>query len=463
MATPLTDRQVVVIGGGVFGLAAASFLWNKGIRVRVLEQSHRAGGLIHSERTSGWLLEHAATCLFNFLPEVDLFCQNLGLAPAQVFRQESAKRRYLVRNGQPTPVPMDAAGWARSRLISPGGKLRVLLEPLIPRGVAGSSQETVAQFVTRRFGREFYDRTIEPYVSGTLAGDGEQACLRSTFSQLAALEEEHGSVLKGILARKLRGVRASSCNARVFSFREGMAAIPQAIAARLGDDFLPERTVLGLERRGARWLVTAGHAPSGATEVWEADAVVVATPAPVAAGLLRPLSRELAGLLGGIRYAPILVTHLAFDRLRVNHPLDGIGCLVPRCEKGFSLLGSLWPSTLFAGRAPEGQALFMNYQGGSRHPGMADWSDQALLERSLADLGCLVGHQGAPLLARVTRHPRALPQYYLGHQALLGEVDKGLTRLPGLFLAGNYLHGVSVRVGITQGAKIADQVVGQLA
>ncbi|MEO5363016.1 MAG: protoporphyrinogen oxidase [Magnetococcus sp. DMHC-8] len=459
---PHTQKRVLVIGGGISGLAAAHYLQQRGIKVRVLEKNHRPGGLIQSERVAGFLLEHAATCLFNFLPEVDLFCQNLGLNGEQLFRQEAARRRYLIRDGRPVPVPMSVGGFVQSNLISLPGKLRLLLEPFIPRGPGDGDQETVAQFVTRRLGREMYERAIEPYVSGTLAGDGERACLRSTFSQLAALEQEHGSLLKGMIWRKLAGIRTSGCGARVFSFRQGMAAMAQAVARQLGADFMPGHTVTSLMRQGPVWQVTSvDDQHRGLTHA--ADAVLVATPAQDAAGLLESLSQPLGRLLRGITYAPMVIVHLGFARQDLVHPLDGIGCLVPRCEAGWELLGSLWSSTLFADRAPAGQVLLMNYLGGSRHPEAGEWTDQALIERSMADLRRMVGVRGTPSLARVIRHARALPGYQLGHPLFLRGLDEQLALLPGIFLAGNYLRGVSVRACISQGEQAAAQITHLLS
>ncbi|MEO5330975.1 MAG: protoporphyrinogen oxidase [Magnetococcus sp. YQC-5] len=457
MFNSLVQKRVVVIGGGISGLACAFQLRRKGINVRVLESSNRAGGVIRSERVDGFLLEHAATCLFNYLPEVDFFCRNLGLESEQVYRQEAARRRYLLRDGQPMPVPMDVGGFIRTGLISWRGKLRLLLEPFIPRGAVRGEQESVAGFISRRFGSEIYARAIEPYISGTLAGDGDRACLRSTFSQFAALEDDYGSILKGAVARKMRGMRSASCNARVFSFREGMSALPDAIVAHLGADFLPGRRVNGIERCGPRWEVEA-QADDGVVERYEADAVLVATPAYAAALLLRGLSRDLGELLAGITYAPMVVTHLGYERSAVGHAMDGIGCLVPKCETGFDLLGSLWPGTLFAGRAPAGRVMFMNYLGGARSPGMLERSDDELLERSQENLHRMFGVSGQPVLTRITRHQRALPQYNLGHQMFLRDVENHLALLPGIFLAGNYLRGVSVRVSITQGEQMAERI-----
>jgi protoporphyrinogen/coproporphyrinogen III oxidase len=447
-------KKVVVIGGGISGLSAAFSLFCKDYDVRVLEKSSNPGGLIKSERTTdGFLLEHAATCVFNFLPEVDFFCQSLGLSKHQVFRRETAKKRYLVKNGRAVPVPNSSLGFVSTDLISLKGKIRLLLEPFMPRGGA---DETVAQFASRRFGKEVFEQTLEPYISGTLAGNADHTCLRSTFTQFAALEDEYGSILKGTVVRKLKGVRTSSCEARVFSFNDGMAVLTDVIAATLGDAFESDCEVTGVERRGRQWSVTFNR--QGREEVCQADAVLIATPTKAAASLLSPLNNNLGVTLSGIQYSPMAISYLGFDRQDISHPLDGIGCLVPRKEKGVDILGSLWPSTLFSGRAPEGAALFMNYMGGARHPHKTLKSDEELATESINDIGKLVGIKGAPTFSKVIRHPNALPQYNIGHQIFLKSVAESLKSLPGLFLSGNYLNGVSVRACISNGMETAANI-----
>ena len=455
MTSRLMDKQVIVVGGGISGMAVAFHLLRKGIAVRLVERNKRPGGLIRSQREAGFLLEHAATCIFNFLPEVDLFCRSLGLDQHMVLRREAAKQRYLLKNGRPTAVPKTLPGFLTSKLISPMGKVRLLLEMFVPRGAEGGDQETVAEFITRRFGREFFEQTIEPYVSGTLAGDAERACLRSVFSQFAALEEEHGSVLKGAIIRKLKGVRTVDCEARVFSFFDGMAALTNAAAQKLATSFLPNRTVQGIEREGKQWSVFTTLA-DGVTESYAADAVVIATPAFVAGKLMQPLSQDLGMLLAGLTYAPMAISYLGLANKNVEHSLDGIGCLVPKREKDFNILGSLWPASLFAGRAPEGKALFMNYMGGVRRPGMVEKSDAELTDIALTDIRRIVKAHGTPEFAKVIRHKHALPQYNIGHRRFLADVENNLKLLPGLFITGNYLKGVSVRACISNAIETAE-------
>lgn len=451
-------HSVIIIGGGISGLSAAFWLKQEGIDSILLEREERAGGLIRSEKTKGYLLDYAANCVFNYLPEVNFLCQSLGLGPEQILRQDEAKKRYLVKDGRPVQVPMDIKGLIKTDLWSLKGKLRLLAEPFIPRGPE-AAEESVAQFISRRFGKEIFERSIEPYVAGTLAGDAEKACVKSTFSQFSSIEKEHGSILKGAVKRKLKGVR-TSCAAQVFSFREGMESLTKGLAKSLGNALIPNTSVEGIERLGTKWVVSADL--SGRKESFEADSVILATPAYESARLLKPLSDNLSTALGGIDYSPMVAVFLGFKKDMVDHPLDGIGCLFPKKEKDFNTLGSLWSSTFFADRSPEGEALFTNYLGGARNPAIFDKSDEEILSLALDDLRHVVGLKGEPSFARVVRHAKGLPQYNLGHKMILEKIDKELALVPGLHITGNYLNGVSVRACISQGKELAEKVASQV-
>ncbi|MBE9502727.1 MAG: protoporphyrinogen oxidase [Proteobacteria bacterium] len=446
--------KVIVIGGGISGLSSAFWLMQKGIDVQLLERDSRAGGLIRSERVDGFLLDYAANCVFNYLPEVNFLCHNTGLSSQQILRQESAKKRYLLKDGVATPVPMRLKEMITTDLWSLRGKLRALLEPFIPRA-SSESEETVSQFITRRFGAEVYERSIEPYIAGTLAGDADKSCLKSTFQQFAKLEAEHGSILKGVIKRKLTGVR-TACAAQVFSFRNGMGAMTEGLKNYVGDSFLPNSTVEGIEREGKQWAVHSDV--SGKKKIFHADAVILATPAGEAAKLVDPLSKNLSILLKGVEYSPMVVSFLGFSRKDIDHPLDGIGCLFPKKEIDFNSLGSLWTSTLFEGRSKEGTVLLTNYLGGARRPEMPGKTDEEIIALVMEDLKKVIGVKGKPVMAKVIRHRAGLPQYHLGHQMFLEKLDEHLGLIPGLHVAGNYLGGVSVRACISQGKELAEKI-----
>ena len=450
---PTHKPVVAVIGAGISGLSAAFWLLQNNIDIIVLEQADRPGGVIRSENIDGYLVDRAANCLLNYLPEVNILCDAVGIRDEQIYRSPVAKNRYLLKDDQPVPMPQDPAGFITTNLLSLRGKARLLSEPLIPR-VHAEKEETVSEFVARRLGQEVLEQVMEPFIGGTYAGDPGSLCARSTLPMLHSLEQRYGSLIIGAFIRRLKGSR-TSCPMHLFSFHRGMETITKAIVQYLGGRFMPRSRVTGIEPKGNSWqVIVEGDNPSF---TYQADAVVITTPSVEAAKLISPIDPEGSELLKGIEYPPLAVVYTGFKRDAVKHPLDGIGCMVPSRE-GYSILGTLWNSTLFDGRAPEGMVAMTNYVGGRRHPGIVEESDERILDRTLTDLQHMLGVKGTPDFVSITRYKKALPQYGIGHQDILKHIEDTPDRIPGLYIAGNYLRGISVRDCISNGAKLATKI-----
>ena len=451
----MTVPRVLVIGGGISGLATAWWLSRLGIPVELWEAAGRAGGKIRSRRTGGYLCEQAAGLLVNFRPEVDQLVREAGLEPARRGRSDDL-RRYVLHGGALAEVPMRLPAMALSPLWSLRGKLRLLAEVAIPREPA--EDESVARFIRRRLGAEILETAIDPFVSGTLAADPEQASADAVLPRLKALEHRYGSITLGMLVNRVLKRRRAN-RADTFSFQGGMGALIQALAANPGIRLRTGVRALGLERMANGWRVE-GEADGKRIRA-EAAQLLISTPADEAARLLSPLDRRLANLLSGIDYAPLAVVHLGMRRDRVRHPLDGTGFLVPRRARcGFN--GNLWMSTLFPGRAPAGRVLLTSYLGGVRDPGAAERSDRQLQGQLLRDLAPLLGLTGDPEYLRVDRHPRGLPLYHGDYQQRCREITRLAAVQPGLHLGANYLGGVSVRERLHQGMLCADRIAAGL-
>ncbi len=445
-----SGRRVVIVGGGISGLSAAFWLRQGGINVKVIERCARPGGVIRSELLQGYTIDHAANCLMNYLPEVSYLCETVGLSNHQVFRQDRAEKRYMVKQGRVVEVPTRVLDIVKSSYWSPLAKVRMLLEPLVPKA-SPATQESVANFIRRRFGREMYERGIEPFIAGTLAGDAERVCARSALPRFSELENQYGSIIKGALIKKFRG-NQSTYPKHIFSFKAGMEALPAAIAGYLGESMQVDSEVQTIERQGQHWVLKITSADG--IDTLKADAVIMATPATVTASLLQPLSALLASQLRSIVYAPMVVLTLGFNAADIDHPLDGIGCLIPAVERK-QVLGTLWSSSLFAHRAPAAKVLLTCYMGGMLNQGILQHTDQELCSQVLQEIKHLLGAHKEPDFVRVIRHARGLPQYHLGHQQRLQRIATQLHLLPGLYLTGNYLDGVSVRDCISRGRKVA--------
>lgn len=460
--------KVLIIGGGISGLTVAYWLHKSGIDVTVLEREARPGGSIRTEREKGYLIECGPNSTLDLYREVDDLCEGLGIMGEKIFADRVAGNRYVLRDGRLRPLPMGPLQFLTTNLWSLRGKLRLIGEPFIP-GYKGSAEETIAQFVIRRAGQEFLDYAIDPFVTGVFAGDPYRLSLKSCFPKMYSLEQEYGSLVRGALFGK-RNKGEPKRKMRLFSFKDGLETLPATISGILGDRLkcgfnvtvvkrdastFPEQS----RRGGGDFEVIAEK--DGQAEAFRADKIVLATPAWVTAKIIHPLSERIAEDLMAIEYIPVVIIYTGFDRRSVKNPLDGFGFLIPSKEsrqRGYSLLGSIWSSAIFPGRAPEGKAAFTNIIGGARNRDILEYSDQELIEMTLKDLRDILAIEEKPDFLRIVQQPRAIPQYTLGHQDQISAIEKGLQEIPGLYLAGNYINGVSVGHCIGEATKLAKKI-----
>jgi len=452
------DHDVLIIGGGISGLAVARGLAQCGIGAEVWEADDRAGGKVRSRHEQGYLTERAASLLLNYRPEVDRFIEQAGLSPYKIGQQTARDgRRYLVQDGRLRTVPKQMSAMLLSNLWSGRAKLRMIGEAFVP--ARSTDGESVAQFIARRLGREMLDKAIDPFVAGTLASDPNVAEARATLPRLTALEERYGSISMGVLVNRILRRRTAHIQ-ETFSFRDGMQRLTDSLVSTPGASVRTGIRAQELIPIPGGWRVI-GKGQAGSIER-RVRRLVLSVPAPQAAALLAPLSPEAGRLLTGIDYAPLTVVHLGVARAQVRHPLDGTGFLTPRREQ-LNINGNLWLGSLFPGRAPAGHTLLTSYVGGARHPGRADWDDERLLAAVMSDLGPLIGLSGDPDYLRLDRHPQALPQYRGHYSARLRALDACLVTLPGLDLAANFKGGVSIRDRIAQGLATATRIHQALA
>lgn len=441
---------VAVLGGGITGLSAAWHLRRRGVPVVVFEAGPRPGGVMGSVREGDWLLETGPNTLFENTPAITAFLDDLGLGARKLEAASAAKKRYVVRDGRPVALPDSPLGFVTTPLLSWPAKLRVLGEPFHGRAPA-AREESVAEFVTRRLGREFLDYIVNPFVAGVFAGDPAALSVRQAFPKLHALEQEHGSLARGSLARRNA---SGGPRGRMISFPEGLAEVPRALASFLGADLRLNHAVTHVGRAGADWRVglVSGDRPS--EELF--SAVICALPPDALAGL-RFEDVPAAGRLAALRtipQPPVASVFLGYRRADVLHPLDGFGLLTPAVEQR-RILGTLFSSTLFPGRAPAGHVALTTFVGGTRQPGLARETDDELLASVQAELGVLLGVRGLPVMARIQRWPRAIAQYAVGFQQFKDACTAVEFEAPGLFIGGTARDGVSLSHCIAAGARLA--------
>jgi oxygen-dependent protoporphyrinogen oxidase len=438
--------DVAVIGGGVSGLTAAYDLAGRGHKVTVLERQAHAGGTAVSERLDGFLMEHGPSTMNAHVPVAGQISSELGLGAQQCELGADVRHRYLVSGGKLAAIPMGPFGLLTAGYLSPVAKLRILADFLLPQRSDGKD-ETVMDFCSRRFGREFAERVIDPMVAGIYGGRASELSVSAIFPKLVALEQKYGSVSLGVMHRRREGGKMPG--SRLFSWRDGMATLPRTLAQRLAGNI---RTGITVKRISPSY--DGFNVDLGSQGRLQAKSVVVATQAHVAAQLICDIDPQGAAAAQGISSPPLALVFLGYPRRNVAHPLDGLGFLTSEAENR-KVLGAQFCSTMFPGRAPEGQVAVSAYIGGSRAPHLARLPAPDLIRLARSEFRDLIGAAGEPTVARVRHWPVGLPQYGSGHQKLIEDLGTTDRRLNGLFLTGNYFAGPSVAVCLSIARKTA--------
>lgn len=447
----MNPRQVIVIGAGISGLACALRLKELGVSVRILEAASSGGGLITTEQREGFLFESGPQS-FQLTPQLRELIRLAG-CESELVEANPQLPRYVLRGGKLHPAPMSPPAILTSSLLGVRSKMRILSEPF-RRSQPNAQDESFADFVRRRFGTEILEHLAGPFVSGIFAGDPEKLSLRSAFPSLAVWEEEYGSVIRGAMKSRGRGERVRPTSA---SFRGGMAMLSNSAAQKLESTLLTGVPVNSIRPAPAAngWELHCTKNAEPAT--FSAAAVILAIPAYAAAPLLTPFAKPLASALAGIPYAPIAVVNQGYRREDVGHALNGFGFLVSRTEK-LRTLGVIWNSSLFPGRCPEGTVEMTSFLGGAKDSRVLDMDDLQTANQVHKEIAEILQITAPPIVQRVWRHGRALPQYNLGHMQKVAAIREELQSLPGLFIGGNYLEGPSIGSCVSEGFRTAQGV-----
>jgi len=453
VSTP--DVGAVVVGGGIAGLAAALELEKYVSEVVLFDASDRPGGVMRTDHAGGFVVERGPNTLQLKGPMLTAL-RAWGLDGALARALPASRRRYVWRDGALQAAPLSAVGLATTELLSLRGKLRLLAEPFV-RGRDGGG-ESVDGFVRRRLGPEALERLVAPFLTGVYAGDETQLGAEAVFGRLVEYERRFGSIVLGGAAALLSrgGERGLS---GTWSAPDGLGPFARHLAERLAEPPAHGARVTALARDGNAWRIEVETA-GGASAV-RAGRVVLAVPAPVVAGLLAGIDPRAAELLRGVRYAPIVSLPLGVPRSAFQRPPDGFGFLVPR-EAGASLLGCLFMSQIFAGRAPREHELLHCMLGGERWPGAVDEPDDVLRQRACHDLDRALGLSGEPADLGVTRWATGIPQPGRDHVGRVAEIRARLSVQPGLGLAGGYLDGVAVADAFASGLRAARELAAPL-
>jgi protoporphyrinogen/coproporphyrinogen III oxidase len=463
--------RIAIIGAGISGLSTAFALQQlaaeAGLEVEtvVLEKKERLGGKMLSIREEGYLCEWGPNGFLDNKPMTLDLCRHLGISERLLRSNDNARKRFIYTEGQLHRLPENGPSFLRSKLISWPGKLRLAYEMVVPPR-RDDIDETLADFGRRRLGGEALDKLIAPMVSGIFAGDPETMSLKSCFPRIQELEREHGGLLKAMikLAGKKRAERkagkvvasAAGPGGVLTSFYGGIQELTDGTAQALHGIVRIGAKVTRIARKEGRFELRLADGGSV-----EADLVVSAAPAHALTSMLDQLDRSLVEILSQIPYAPMNVVCFGYQREKIARDLDGFGYLIPRKEKR-NTLGTLWDSSIFPNRAPEGQVLLRSMMGGATNAQAILLSDAEVKARVMADLKDIMGIQAEPDFVRIFRHQQAIPQYTVGHAKRLRALNERLGEHPGLFLTGNAFCGVGLNDCVHASNQTAERVISYL-
>ncbi len=474
-------RTVVIVGGGISGLATAFAIQEQAaaaglsIRCTVLESGSSWGGKIVTHRVGDLVAEAGPDSFLSQKPAGLELCAKLGLTNQLINTNETGKKAFVLHGGRlhelpeglVSFVPKQLGPFLRSGLLSWIGLARMGLDVVVPRG-SSQGDESLASFFRRRFGSQAFDRVLEPLMAGIYAGDAEQMSLKATFPRFLELEQQYGSIIRGMMAAKKKQPPApasGSPRTMFVSLRNGLGDLVTALTTRLTQQGVELRVGCQVDalrvrsHQPGRWkydlILNDGSALS-------TESVVLATPAYVSAELLRPLTPIAGGLLEMIPYASTATVAMSYPANAVASAVEGFGFIVPRKE-GRDLIAATWTSLKWPHRAPADQVLVRCYLGGVGREAILQLDDDQLVARVRAELSALCGIKAEPTYVEVNRWWKAMPQYTLGHLDRLTQLDAALSRYGGLVLTGAGYRGVGIPDCIRDGAIAAGQVVRYLS
>lgn len=448
--------RLLIVGGGISGLSLAYFLLEKdpSLDILVLESEKKAGGKIWTDRVEGFLCEGGVNGFLDNRPRTLELAAKLGLTPVR--SNDAARKRFIFSDGKLHMLPESPLSFFMSNLLSLYGRLRIVWEIVVPKG--GGDDETLADFARRRLGREAFEKLIDPMASGIYAGDPETMSLKSCFPRIYDLENKYGSLIQGMIklqkeAKKTGKKVGPGPGGVLTSFYDGMEVFIAALKNFLGERLKAESKVVAIDKKADTYTVFLSD-----NSKIEAEGVVIATPAHAASEIVKDFNRNLSLNLGEILYPPVSVVCLGYRKDKIGQPLDGFGFLVPKRENR-RILGTLWDSSIFPNRAPEGYVLLRSMLGGARAVEVALQDENRLINTVMDETKKIMDIQAQPDFAKVYTHEKGIPQYLLGHGKRLEVIDTIVSSHKGFYITGNSYRGIGVNDCIENSYKLAERIL----
>jgi oxygen-dependent protoporphyrinogen oxidase len=469
---------VAVIGGGITGLAAAHRLveLDPACRVTLIDARPRLGGVVSTIHEDGFQVEQSSDNFITTTPWALELCRRLGLTDQLVQTNPTCRRTFVVHAGRLCALPdgflmmAPTQMWplAITPILSPLGKLRAAMEYFIPPQ-AGDADETMANFVRRRLGREAFERLVEPLISAVYAADMEKLSVLATLPRFREMERNHGSLIRAMRHQmKHRPKKSGESGARYSLFvtlRDGLGCLIDAMASRLPPGAIQTNTCVDrIERHGEGWRVwsksSAGSSNEASAELsnLDVDAIILATPSHEVARLLAPHNADMAADLKSIAHSGSAIVSLGFETKQIGRPVHCMGAVVPAIEKS-PILALSFSSTKYPHRAPEGKMLLRVFVGGARRPEFATMDDDKLCPIVMREVAGLLKIHGEPCYVNVAHWPNTMPQYHVGHKELIARIEAQAAGIANLQLAGNAYHGVGLPDCIHSGEQAAEKIL----
>lgn len=451
------NKKTVIIGAGITGLTAAYYLNKKGIETTILEKKNQPGGSMESVFENGYLFDRGPNSALETTHLIEELVNELNLNNEIIYANKIASKRYILKNNILHELPTSPSGLLKTKLFSFGAKLRLLGEPFVSKSKDGYYQ-SVANFVRRRLGDEFLDYAINPFVGGVYAGNPEELSVKSAFPLLYRLEEVYGGLLIGMIKggkeRKERKDKSKNF-AKMFSFKNGMQTLPEAITEKLKDNFHFNTIINSIQKKENKFIIN--YTMNNYRDSMEADNLLITIPAYAAASLFREFDGTLVNHFESIIYPPVMSLFVVYKKSSIKRELDGFGFLIPEKEKKL-FLGAIWSSTIFPGRCKEDEAAFTLFVGGARFPELANYGKEDLINKVLKEFEKLMIINESPVFVSNKVWSNAIPQYnigYIEHENYFNEFEKNN---PGIFLGGNYRGGIAVGDCIKNGFALAEKI-----
>ena len=435
------NKNIVVLGGGISGLTVAYLIKKEGFDVTVIEKNPVVGGSIETVVENGFLFDKGPNSSLETYPIIKTLINELNLQDEMLYANKIGNKRYILKNGKLIPLPMSPAAFLSTSLFSAKAKLRLLKEPFISRG---KGEESIAQFVKRRIGKEFLDYAISPFVSGVYAGDPSNLSVKHAFPKLYELERKHRSLILGtiktIRERKKRAEKAKQ-SAKMFSFKNGMLTLPNRIASNLGDKVLSSAEVKEIAKNENGYKVLFTH--NNEQKEINANAVVSTLPSYNLSNLIKDIDEDTAKHLNDIFYPSVLVLYLGYKKESVKRDLDGFGFLIPQKENK-TFLGAIWNSTLFPQRAEKGSVCFTLFIGGALNKELTEDTKENFIKKAIKEFSEIMTIKEEPIFTASRFWDKAIPQYNLDYSEHAEAFENFEKKNPGFFLGGNYRRGIAL-------------------